>query len=220
VVSTSGNYISTPQRTLVGNVTPDYFGGVNNVFTLGNLNFSFLVDFRKGGVQYSVTDWFGNYSGVMAKTAEMNKNGKNVRDPVDDGGGVWVDGVYGKLNTDGTIQFTDKDGNDSNSPVANESFVNADNFYHRYWGKPGLSVFDASFVKLREVIIGYSFYDVAPWISSINVSLVGRNLWLIHSNMPHVDPENSLTAGNNSQGMNSTPTPTARTFGFNLKFSF
>lgn len=220
VVSTSGNYIQTPQRTLVGNVTPDYFGGVNNVFTLGNLNFSFLVDFRKGGVQYSVTDWFGNYSGVMAKTVETNKNGKNVRDPVEDGGGVWVDGVYGRLNTDGTTQYTDKDGNDVDSPVANESFVNADNFYHNYWGKPGLSVFDASFVKLREVIIGYSFYDVAPWISSINVSLVGRNLWLISSNMPHVDPENSLTAGNTSQGMNSTPTPTARTFGFNLKFSF
>ncbi len=105
--------------------------------------------------------------------------------------------------------------------VTSDTYVSALTYYEGdYWGKPGLSVYDAGFVKLREVVLGYTFHDVAPWLSAINVSLVGRNLWLIHSNMPHVDPENGLSAGNSSVGMNSTPTPTARTFGFNLKFSF
>jgi TonB-linked SusC/RagA family outer membrane protein len=225
VVTTSGRYIQTPQRTLCGNVTPDWFGGVNNAVSYKDFNFSFLVDFRKGGVQYSVTDWFGNYAGVMEVTAATNANGKNVRDPVADGGGVLVDGVYGTVKSDGTPQFTDADGNNVATPVKNTDYVEGIVFYEwDYWGKPGLSVFDAGFVKLREVILGYTFHDISALqkagISSINFSLVGRNLWLIHSNMPHVDPENAISAGNTSLGMNTTPIPSARTFGFNLKFTF
>ena len=220
VVSTSGNYIRTPVRTLAGNVMPKYFGGLNNMFQYGKLHFSFMIDFRKGGQQYSVTDWFGHYAGVLAGTSWTNPNGKNVREDVADGGGVIVeDAVYGTLAADGTVVFTDADGNESDSPVANQSYVTAEDFYHNYWGKPGLSIFDASFVKLREVVVGYTFSDIASWLSSINVSLVGRNLWIIHSNMPDVDPENAFSAGN-TQGVNSNPLPSVRSMGFNLKFTF
>ncbi len=222
VMQTNGRYIRTPQRTLLGNVMPDWFGGFSNSFSYKNFNFSFLIDFRKGGVQYSITDWFGNYAGVMEVTAETNANDMNVRDPVADGGGVLVaDGVYGRLNSDGTVQFIDASGTDVTSPVTNTSYAEAQTFYETdYWGKPGLSVFDASFVKLREVVAGYTFRNITPWLSNINISLVGRNLWLIHDNMPHVDPENGISAGNSSVGMNSTPIPTARTIGFNLKVAF
>ena len=225
VVRTSGRLIQTPQMTLCGNVTPDWFGGVNSALSYKDFNFSFLVDFRKGGVQYSVTDWFGAYAGVTAETAATNANGMNVRDPVADGGGVLVDGVYGALNNDGTPRFTDAAGGDATTPVVNTTYVEALTYYETdYWGKPGLSVFDASFVKLREVILGYTFHDISALqkvgISSINFSLVGRNLLLLLDNMPHVDPENSISAGNTSLGMNTTPIPSARTFGFNLKFTF
>ena len=226
VVTTSGRLIATPQRTIVGNVTPDWFGGVNNSLSYKDFNFSFLIDARKGGVQYSVTDWFGNYAGVMAPTAATNPKGNNVRDAVADGGGVFVeDAVYGKVNSDGTVQLTDADGNDVSSPVANTQYVEALTYFENdYWGKPGLSVFDASFVKLREVILGYTFRDIPALqqigVSNINFSLVGRNLWIIHDNMPNVDPENAISAANNSQGMNSTPIPSARTFGFNVRVSF
>ncbi len=225
VVRTSGRLIQTPQMTLCGNVTPDWFGGVNSALSYKDFNFSFLVDFRKGGVQYSVTDWFGAYAGVTAETAATNANGMNVRDPVADGGGVLVDGVYGALNNDGTPRFTDAAGGDATTPVVNTTYVEALTYYETdYWGKPGLSVFDASFVKLREVILGYTFHDISALqkvgISSINFSLVGRNLLLLLDNMPHVDPENAISAGNTSLGMNSTPIPSARTFGFNLKFTF
>ena len=226
VVTTSGRLIQTPQRTIVGNITPDWFGGMNNSLSYKDFNFSFLIDARKGGVQYSVTDWFGNYAGVMEVTAATNPKGNNVRDAVADGGGVFVeDAVYGRLNTDGTVQLTDAAGADVTSPVANTQYVEALTYYENdYWGKAGLSVFDASFMKLREVIMGYTFRDISALqqigISDINFSLVGRNLLLLVDNMPHVDPENAISAGNTSQGMNSTPIPSARTFGFNVKVSF
>jgi hypothetical protein len=208
----------------LGNIAPDYFGGVNNGFHYKKLNFSFLIDFRKGGDQYSVTDWFGNYAGIMAPTAAINDNGMNVRDAVADGGGVKVDGVYGKL-VSGKVVFIDKTGAESAAPVQNESYVDAQVFYETdYWGKPSLSIFDASFVKLREVIVGYTFNDVPVLreigLKDLNLSLVGRNLWLIHSNMPNVDPENGMSAGNTSVGGDSTPIPSARTIGFDLKLNF
>ena len=72
--------------------------------------------------------------------------------------------------------------------------------------------------------MGYTFRDIPALqqigVSNINFSLVGRNLLLLLDNMPHSDPENAISAANNSQGMNSTPIPSARTFGFNVKVSF
>jgi hypothetical protein len=72
---------------------------------------------------------------------------------------------------------------------------------------------------LREVIIGYTFHDVTPWLSKINLSFVGRNLWLIHSNIPGIDPENAYSAGN-IVGINSNPIPSSRSLGFNVKITF
>lgn len=224
VVDQDGRYIRSPKKTVLGNISPDWFGGINNGFHYKNFNASFLVDFRWGGDQFSVTDWFGSYSGIMANTAAVNDNGMNVRDAVEDGGGVKVDGVYGKL-VDGRVQLTDASGNDSSSPVQNGSYVWAQDFYEGdYWGKPSLSIYDAGYAKLREVIIGYTFNDI-PYlrdigVNDVNLSFVGRNLWIIYDNMPHVDPENGLSAGNSSVGMNSTPTPSARSLGFDLKINF
>ena len=126
---------------------------------------------------------------------------------------------------DGRVQFTDGEGNDSSSPVANGSYVEAQTFYEGdYWGKPSLSIFDASYVKLREVIIGYDFNNVPLLrdigVKNVKLSVVGRNLLILHDNLPHVDPENGISAGNSSVGMNSTPTPSARSFGFDLKLHF
>jgi len=106
VLGSNGRYQRAPKKSVLGNIAPDWFGGINNGFHYKNLNASFMIDFRVGGDQYSVTDWFGNYAGIMEITAATNDNGKNVRDDVADGGGVKIDGVYGK-QVDGMIQYTD-----------------------------------------------------------------------------------------------------------------
>ena len=120
LVDVNGFYIRSNARTKLGNVYPDWFGGVTNSFSYKNLNLSFLVDFKKGGVVYSVTDWFGTQAGVLAKTAAINDKGHNIRDDVADGGGIRADGVYGKVNADGTISFLDASGNVVSTPVENQ----------------------------------------------------------------------------------------------------
>ena len=225
VVTTSGRYIRSNARTDLGNVYPDWFGGVNNSFTYKDFNFSFLVDFRKGGVIFSVTDMFGKYTGILDETAAINANGKNIRDALADGGGILLENaVYGKLKADGTVQFIDKSGANVDSPVMNTSYSDAGLFYYGYYGKNELSTFDAGFVKLREVSAGYSFNKIAflnkIGVRNLNLAVVGRNLWIIHKNTLDIDPEVSSGAGNTSVGAETNTIPSTRSYGFNIRLEF
>jgi len=225
VVTTTGRYRRSGQRTPLGNVYPDWFGGINNSLTYKNFNLSFLVDFKKGGDIFSVSHMFGMYTGVLAPTAAINANGKNVRDALSEGGGVLIeDAVYGNVNTDGTIAFTDAAGAVTDSPVTNTTYVDANTYGYDHYAKTELSLYDGSFVKLREVSLGYSFNKIGflnkIGMSDINLSLVGRNLWIIHKNIPDLDPEVSQSAGNTSVGAETNAIPSTRSYGFNLRVNF
>ena len=168
---------------------------------------------------------FGLYAGVLEPTAALNQKGKNVRDDIDAGGGVLIDdGVYGKVNADGTIAFTDAAGTVVSSPVANSTYIDADTYYHDYYGKTELTTFDASFIKLREVSMGYSFNNISflnkLGVKNLDLSLVGRNLWIIHKNTTDIDPEISQSAGNTSVGVETNAIPSTRSYGFNIRLDF
>ena len=83
-------------------------------------------------------------------------------------------------------------------------------------------VYDASFVKLREVTFGYKFSNrIAESLSlqNLTLSVIGRNLWIIDKNTPYSDPEAGLSAGN-IQGYQSGVYPTVREIGASLKLEF
>ena len=168
---------------------------------------------------------FSEYTGVLANTAAINANGKNVRDALADGGGVLAAGVYGQVNkADGTISFLDATGAASVTPIENTTYTDANNFYYDYYQRTESSVFDGSFTKLREVSLSYSFDKIGflnkAGIKYVNLSLVCRNLWIIHKNIPDVDPEVANSAGNTSVGAEQNSIPSTRSYGFNLKISF
>jgi hypothetical protein len=225
VVTTSGRYIRSGQRTPLGNVYPDWFGGITNSFTYKKINLSFLIDFKKGGDIFSVTHMFGMYTGVLAETAATNANGANVRDALADGGGYLIpNAVYGKVNTDGTVALLDATGAPSSTAVENTTYVAENRYGYDFYGKTELSVFDGSFAKLREVSLSYSFDNVGflnkAGIKDVSLSFVGRNLRIIHKNIPDIDPEVSQSAGNTSVGAETNAIPSTRSDGFNLKYSF
>jgi len=83
-------------------------------------------------------------------------------------------------------------------------------------------VYSSSFIKLREVRLGYDL--PAEWLRPIgfagaSVTLVGRNLWIIHKNVPNVDPETAFNTGN-GQGLEDLTLPTVRNIGFNINVKF
>ncbi len=168
---------------------------------------------------------FGMYTGVLESTAATNANGKNIRDALADGGGHLIEGaVYGKVNTDGSVAFIDAAGNASATPVENTTYAPGNTYGYDFYKMHELSLFDGSFVKLREVSLGYSFNKIGLLnkigLSSLDFSLVGRNLWIIYKNIPDLDPEVSSSAGNTSVGAESNAIPSTRSYGFNLRVNF
>ena len=84
-------------------------------------------------------------------------------------------------------------------------------------------IFDATFVKLREVRVGYALpkalIENTPF-GSVEVGFEARNLALLYSKIPHIDPEVSFYGSGNAQGIEAFNLPTTRSYGFNVRFTF
>jgi TonB-linked SusC/RagA family outer membrane protein len=203
VVDQNGYYIKTATSTnIIGNVTPDFNAGINNILTYKNLSFNFLIDVQKGGDIFSLDMAYGLYAGIYPETAGLNSNGKEVRAPVSEGGGIVFDGV----KADGS---------------KNDIFADATEGAFGSNHNPNAAfVYDASYVKLREVGLNYRVpFKKELFFSSVTVGLVANNVWILFKNLPYADPESTLSAGN-AQGFQVGVQPTTRNFGFNLTLQF
>ena len=95
-----------------------------------------------------------------------------------------------------------------------------------YWGRYNdiaeYFVEDADFIKLRQMTLGYNFPEnliSGTPFRAVRVSVVGRNLWLIHSNIDNIDPEQTYNTSN-GQGLEWFGVPQSTSFGFNVNLSF
>jgi TonB-linked SusC/RagA family outer membrane protein len=197
VSGTTGRPLRSTDKRVLGNYNPDWVGGLNNRFSFGGLDFSFLIDTKQGGELFSVTNMFGRYAGILAETVE----GRGY----DGADSLLVQGVVRKVSGSDTTY------------VPNTTKTTAERYNHGLYGLHEAHVFDASFVKLREVKLGYNLPTSLTQrvkVSGINLSLVGRNLWL-KTNAPHIDPETAFDASN-AQGLEFGQFPSARSVGFNV----
>jgi TonB-linked SusC/RagA family outer membrane protein len=206
-VGSDGYFLfSEKSDELLGSTLPDWNAGITSIFSYKGFSLSGLIDISKGGNLYSVDMKYGLATGLFKETAGLNAKGKPIRDPVDDGGGMLYDAVY----EDGTQNTTYVNASDWDSGWNYDLLPTA---YH---------IYDASYVKLRELAFGYTLpsklLEKTP-ISKVTISVVGRNLWLIFKNMPYYDPELSLGAGN-IQGIADGAYPSTRTYGFNISVGF
>ena len=208
-VGPDGQYlITSTSNNNIGNTNPNWTGGVNNSFTYKNFSLSFLIDIRHGGSVFSNDLAYGLADGIYPLTAYTNDLGKPVRNPLDQGGGFIRPGVYenGQPNTTRVTGFNYGDFGDGSGLLPLKAFV-----------------YDASYVKLREAVFGYTLPQTAlsklgP-IKDVQFQLIGRNLWIIHKNLPYADPEEGLSSGN-LQGIQEGAYPTTRTISLNLKVRF
>ena len=75
-------------------------------------------------------------------------------------------------------------------------------------------------VRLQEASIGYTFpRKMLGNVCDLNLSIVGRNLWMIYNKAPF-DPESVATTGNYYQGIDHFMMPSLRNFGFNVRITF
>ena len=198
--------VTSSANNVIGNYTPDWIGGVTNTFRYKGLSLAFLIDMKHGGDLFSLDQYYGQSTGIYENSVRLNDNGKNIRDDVAAGGGLIYDGV----TPDGAV-------NTQRVRVSGTRGLG-------YNGYPGKAfIYDASYVKLREVSLSYSLpvnvVSRLKIVKGIDVSLLGRNLWIIHKNVPDADPEENLSAGN-IHGYQSGVYPTYRNYGFNVRFRF
>ncbi len=236
LVDGDGSYIKGPSK-IHGNINPDWRCGVSTNLKIGGFTIGGLVDIKKGGSIYSATNMYGNgYSGIFtsslegreewyASEAARNEAGEALP-YYNETSGEWIaewmptggylaEGIY----AEGTII----NGEDV-SGQPNQSYQNPKAYWSQFteWTdelhEP--HIYDASFVKLREFSIGYQLPKIAVQkikLRSLSVSLVGRNLWLIHSNVPNIDPEASYNNGNAQGGIEWGTYPVNRSIGVNVK---
>jgi len=201
-VGANGRYLLSPNSNeVIGNANPDWTGGISNSLRYKDLTLSFLIDTRQGGDIFSLDLYYGMGTGLYPETVQLNDLGNPSRSPLADGGGIILPGVKAdgtpndirRANSEGTLGYR--------QPTAG-------------------FIYDASYIKLREVAISYSlptsFVNKLKYFKGIDISLVGRNLWIIDKNIPYADPEESISAGN-LQGYQSGAYPTTRTFTLNAR---
>jgi TonB-linked SusC/RagA family outer membrane protein len=211
VSATTGRYvINTSTNNILGNVNPDWTGGIRNKLTYKSLSFSFLIDIKHGGDVFSTDQWYGVGTGLGVQTAGNNDLGNPIRNSVADGGGVIFPGVLadGTPNTIRTAYFRPEAGAITNS--------------YSGGARKGY-VYDAGFIKLREVNITYNFPTALVSklkLNDMKVSLVGSNLWIIQKNLPDADPESGLGSSAGSLGLSIGSLPTTRNIGCNLTIKF
>lgn len=215
IVGTNGFYQRTGNNNnVIGDINPEWKGGVYNSFTYKNFNFGFLIDIQKGGDVFSLDTWYGYATGLYDFTAGTNDLGNPVRNPIigtpgnyaADSGGVILSGVQ----ADGTPNNV----RGSATTYANPwGYVTTPNAAH---------VYDAGYVKLREASLTYNFdakiLDRLPFTGA-SISIIGRNLWIIDKNTPFSDPEAGLSSGN-VQGYQSGAYPSIREIGASVKLQF
>jgi len=190
-------------RKVLGNIQPKWTGGWSNTLTYKNFTLSGLLDIHRGGNIVSVTNFFGDYAGVTK--ASLKGREVDWNDP-----GVVVDGI--------DIDTCAATGPCNGSP--NTTNVTAEEYFQNIFPVIEPYVYDASYVKLRELRFGVDL--PARWAGRLNaravsVSLTGRNLhtW---TKVPNIDPEFSYTVGN-FNGLEFAALPNARTIGLSLRIT-
>ena len=202
----AGNYIINKATGLretssgrLGDIYPDFTMGISNHFNYKGFDLSFLIDVRHGGKLFSGTVGVLRSAGLVKET--LAHRGETFIEP----------GVI--IGDDGSSRPNDM-------PVKD---------METYWGHIGNStnaegsIFDASYAKLRELTFSYQLPE--RWFSnvfirSLQIGFEGRNLWLIRSHVPHIDPEVNLYGPSSiGEGLEYYNLPSTRSFGFNIRLS-
>ncbi len=192
---------------VIGDINPDWTAGLRNSLSYKNFNLSFLIDWKKGGDIFSLDMWYGTSTGLYEESVGLNELGNPIRNYAADGGGLILPGVL----PDGTPNNVRSDEMGTYyTPIGSYSAPNA------------MHIYDASYIKLRELSLSYTFDQKlfkGTFINGATLSFVGSNLWIIHKNLPYSDPETTQGAGN-IQGWQSGVMPSTRNFGFTLNLKF
>lgn len=200
ILTDEGRYIPDNELQKLGNYNPDFMLGFTNQFNYKNWNMGFLFDWRQGGIIVSRTKALGNVGGQLAETAFRPE------------GGIVPEGVVNTGTADNPVY------------TPNTLAVTAESYYRQFYDRnhEENNTYDASFLKLRQVSVGYTFDNLSLFNqdATLSLSLIGKNLFAITEN-PHFDPEQLAVQGQGFiSGVEDMSYATTRSIGFKAGFNF
>ena len=191
-----------------GSVLPKFTGGFLNNFQVWKFSVGVMIDFQKGGQFFSWSKMLSVKSGQASETAVLNDKGKNVRDPIADGGGYKINGISQATGQEVT------------------AYVDARTYFRNNIGTKIYEewLYDASYVKMREVSIGYSFDNSflkkTPF-KSAKLAVIARNPFMIWQKAPKgLDPSELSSGSSSISWIEKGELQTVRSFGLNLNLTF
>lgn len=192
----------TPGKTVpLGNYNPDWMGGFSNQLRYKNINLGIVIDARMGGTMTSFTNAMLSGYGLTERTLEG-------RD------GMVLDGVIPTYDVDGNVVST----RPNDVQTTSEAYWGLLGGHYSTTGEP--FVYDASYVRLREIILGYTFKFQSTSIHGLRLSLYGRNLGFLYNPSEVLDPSINVSTRNSAGGIESFALPSTKQYGVNLKITF
>lgn len=202
IVDANGFPMITSDVQKIGNPNPKWLMGVTNTISIKGFSLSFLIDYKKGGQQYSRNIADLERNGVVKETAEFPRYDAN--------GVLQKPYVFDAVYANGTADTTHLSAQD-------------------YWGNSGIFaaaegfIFETSWFRVRELSLSYnlpgSLLNRTPF-SKAEFAVFGRNLYLNAPHYPHLDPEQNVLGIGNAQGLEFNALPQSRSMGASLKLSF
>lgn len=202
---TYGMPLIDPKAKVIGNAAPDFEFGFLNTFSYKGLTLFVQFDWRKGNQIYSGLNRLGRTYGALTETEDR----ENVDYIVPNSVLGHYDETTGELIVTGTNDVKIQRG-------------------QVYWSDvisalDEANVFDASFVRLREVSLTFDL--PVKWlgrqkiVKGISLNVVGRNLAL-WTDYPNFDPEVNTGGAVNGQGIEYIGLPQTKSYGFGIRANF
>ncbi len=204
VISENGGFIVDNTLKKLGNYNPDFILGLTNHFQINHLSLGFVFDWRQGGQLVSRTQALAGVAGQLLETVDRPE------------GGIVAEGVVNTGTADNPVY------------TPNTKAIPAETYYRQFYDRnhEENNTYDASYLKLREVSIGYTFSKASlqnsflKGLESLRLSLLGRNLFAI-SDIPHFDPEQIAVQGQTVlSGVEDMSYATTRSFGLSVGLEF
>ena len=223
IVGANGLPLYTDTKVALGKGLPDWAAGLTNRFSYKGITLQFLLDMKFGMDVYSMTNSVAAGKGLLDVTTEGRDEYNAARAAASAGDPNFNVGTW--TPTAGYVADAVVNTGTADNPVYVKNTTPVDP--QTYWtnvaeNTPAPFIYDASYVKLREVSLGYtipkSVFSAAK-INSIYISAFARNLLTFNKDLPNIDPESMYTSGN-GQGFEYGSLPSRRSYGFNIKVTF
>lgn len=177
------------EAQVIGKVSPDFIMGFNTTLRLWDCTISAVLDWKQGGQMYSRTSGLADYYGVSKRTE--NREGTIIFD------GYKEDGTKNDIGITG---------------------ANAQQEYYSILNNiDESSIYDNSFIKLREVAVSYPVFK-SNWMQ-VTLNVFARNV-LIWAQVPDLDPEASQGNNNMTGAFEDYSMPQTASYGFGVNVKF